>query len=1449
MTLLDDIAAARAALAEAELALRNRPGDPALRRRRGRAAGALTNARHDLLAPAADPLALTDARYPLLMLPVRLEARYAWQTPSGPGFVRPATGAATPLLLVRVYPDDVHLDAHDPPLTEQEVRWLRLFEKRTAAGRDRVHFVRAWEELVDRVGRTRAAWIVRQRGGAPRPLTVPDRLGRPVRAALLPDRFVARAQLTEQAGGGWVQQLGEPVREPLDVSPDPTAAGHGADGLRWMVDFDEAVKAGLGLVLTLPATAGGPPAVRRLVVVGAHASRDPKASAEALAALLDAHHYTGGLSFMRPGAATNAVPGERTDRTTEPDIEDVFDVEGDLVPLAPPSTLVDQPPADGLEAAELLGLDPAVFGHVAGADGRWRQAGRDLRQLIASAWTGPLQHLLDPLVPRAEVQAAADFYVAAVDALGPLPVLRIGDQPYGVLPVSPLAAGEFDLSEQESRLLGALGSLRGTLWEPAADAVPRIGGDPAAPAAPADPTATLLALLRSDGVVRSAAVRPVLGPLTAAAVLGTFDPRRLKLINVLRTRFAELLGALAAVPGDPPLTDLVLTEAVPLAVPFVSDDPGTDLDALAMYPPAAFTLLELGYQVDAPPSLLAALARLALLAAADRSCRELLLATGVVDEAMVAAWERELDTGTAPLYAITDRLNAMLPGDPFTPLHALLTSTAPPAGAEPFLSVRQAIRSLAMPPSGGPGRPNRHPAALLETVLRAELAAVTSRLDAWYTALATERLRRLRTQPGRERGLVLGGYGVLLDLVPNAPASTVDPAELPPGHRGQVLRPADNAGYVHAPSVGHAVAAGVLRSAHLAQWRLADPAGPGRDAFAVDLSSRRVRTALGLLDGVREGQPLAALLGYRMERIMRGAAPAGIAVLRRAAPLVAGRLTAGGPVEHVAADAVVDALGMLALTGAGTATAVGTALAPYRGGVTDADWPRVVDAAVLAVADAADALDAVADLLVAEGVYQLVQGNPVRSAGSVDAIAAAGTPPPQQLAVAESVRGGIAVVHRAAVLLPAGPVPADEPDGWGRTARVLLEPALERWARAVLPAPADVPLAAGTLAQAQRAAYDAGAGPLRLSALDVVLAEPAAVAARLGALAGEVVEAVPAELAEAAAALRELLSTARPLRPEDLVRDAAAGTDPSGATARLATYVGTARAAHAALAAALAGPDRDALVAALLAADAVGATQPVPARPLATPDADPAVDLVELAPAAVTARDELAGRLAAHDAATSLTDRATAMAALVLPALTLSATAVPDGATPPAVHRHLARGAAVRPALARLDRVLSTVEALTGALPELAASQWPLAAGERWAALGGGPVRGGRTTLTAYTPFPGEAPAAGLFLDEWTEVVPDATATTSLAFHYDAPGSAAPNVALLGVPRPNLEQWSTDTAVDLVLEALELARLRAVDPDLLAGAAGALLPPLYSRENPEPGVHAGLAATVLTDPS
>src|SRR6185369_13357127 len=69
----------------------------------------------------------------------------------------------------------------------------------------------------------------------------------------------------------------------------------------------------------------------------------------------------------------------------------------------------------------------------------------------------------------------------------------------------------------------------------------------------------------------------------------------------------------------------------------------------------------------------------------------------------------------------------------------------------------------------------------------------------------------------------------------------------------------------------------------------------------------------------------------------------------------------------------------------------------------------------------ADSVDAVSDALVAESVYQVVRGNPLRAASTVDSIAGGETPPPE-LEVVRTPRTGIALTHRLITLFSGEPV-------------------------------------------------------------------------------------------------------------------------------------------------------------------------------------------------------------------------------------------------------------------------------------------------------------------------------------------------------------------------------------------------------------------------------------------
>src|SRR5581483_443521 len=201
-------------------------------------------------------------------------------------------------------------------------------------------------------------------------------------------------------------------------------------------------------------------------------------------------------------------------------------------------------------------------------------------------------------------------------------------------------------------------------------------------------------------------------------------------------------------------------------------------------------------------------------------------------------------------------------------------------------------------------------------------------------------------------------------------------------------------------------------------------------ALAVDLSSSRVRMALGLLDGVRQGQSLGALLGYRTERLLHDAgADTAVAVVRTLAPPPV--VTATGTPEGLSPRSVCDGLALSRMS----RDDVHAALAPIGD-------PNL-----------APKVDAVADLLLAESVHQIVRGNPTRAAAALDVLnrgeGAAAEPE-----VVATPRTGTSLTNRTLLLLghdlPAAP-------GWPADGvRAQAEPRLAAWAGHVLGDPTGI---------------------------------------------------------------------------------------------------------------------------------------------------------------------------------------------------------------------------------------------------------------------------------------------------------------------------------------------------------------------------------------------------------
>jgi hypothetical protein len=373
--------------------------------------------------------------------------------------------------------------------------------------------------------------------------------------------------------------------------------------------------------------------------------------------------------------------------------------------------------------------------------------------------------------------------------------------------------------------------------------------------------------------------------------------------------------------------------------------------------------------------------------------------------------------------AVFARTHPRYPGRSVLDVLAELVATAEapggtldPAVAD-LVAHRAALRRLSQLPAG-----------TLQRLLMQTLDVATHRLDAWVTAVATSRLRQLRA--ARPDGLHLGAYGVALDLTARSTALSE--------------------GHVLAPSLAHAATAAIARSGYLAH---ADDAYGGR--LALDLTSRRTRQALDLLDGLRRGQPLATLLGQRFERGLHdlpGNLDRYLGTLRVLAPAAAGKRTAlaldtgAGAAQ---ARGPLDGLALLRMHTAGTIP-WGTTPAGETVALPPADPADPGYAAITSLlAGMQDQNDAVGDLALAEALHQTVQGNPVRAGALLDAVNRGEPTHADDPDVVRTPRSGVALTHRVLVLLPDA-----QPAAWSPqpapAARAAAEPALEAWAASIL---------------------------------------------------------------------------------------------------------------------------------------------------------------------------------------------------------------------------------------------------------------------------------------------------------------------------------------------------------------------------------------------------------------
>lgn len=1012
---------------------------------------------------------------------------------------------------------------------------------------------RAWRRLVERFDERRAGWVKRATKppqgddllvgpipaadidavdfgtlGDDQP-TFPGSWTRPPRARLLPDRWVAIVDL----GSERRTISGDAIREPLAVgpSPDPEAQSDSRPNVRsapdWLSDFQAAKDVGMGLETTLSHT-DATDGVESILVVGVKSSMTADESASALADLFDAHHYADGLEFLEPGTPTNNL-----DNASAGDSQyDSLDVECGSS-LARAGT-------DGAKAARLLGVDPDqlgdgssehVFGHVPGAGNTSQTDARQFNQALWSAtWGYYAPHMLAPnaAVDTDEnldyatftswVDSYRDHFADYVRAQGPLPTLRVGDQPYGVLPATTVDAthwsslpldgtaiglgpdagsnsgsggggagggsssgsfqpASFGRHDVLDALVTAVRALR-PIWDGSVDDVTVLQNVGEAPSG-ADAIEALLDVVSQDASSIGYRTRAQYGEeiLDAATTDGSTLAQNVELA-LDAVEYAGGLDHLEdafGTTGQPPEPRAAQTllwgeESAPIE-PLVADDLDAFLDALLDSPIGSLLVTEPG-PANVEPSgdlLQEATSRFELAAHDPGSLLQALLYYATLQEvAMARARLGHLyDTSTFDLnYVRSGDVWSLIPEpeqyfwEQRGIVRRLDDEITGPLAAHPALesgeryatALDTARDRVGQTPSIAPHL-ERHTESLAyladrsldvdtaERLLTETLDLASHRLDAWATSIATRRLDDIRAHQaaavdgtGSTAATYVGGWGYVEDI-----AKTDDPA---------------SDGYLQAPSIGHTTTGAVLRNGSLA---FEDDRA---DLLDLDLSPERVGRAMEVIETVRDGQNLGTILGYRFERRLRESELARdveryIPDFRALCPPVAGKQARQQDNETATEAAERDLVDGLAL---------------YRmWRDNDVPWGQRVDgsstgqflpsddseehaAISLVLRDFKRTIDAVKDLLLAESVHRLLQGQAMGAGATVDALARGEAPP--EIDVVDIPRTGTGVTHRILVLFgDADPAPPAAWPSTDRQVRASAEPALDAWIADILPDP------------------------------------------------------------------------------------------------------------------------------------------------------------------------------------------------------------------------------------------------------------------------------------------------------------------------------------------------------------------------------------------------------------
>ena len=1369
--------------------------------------GDVVRKREDLRKPVADnsqtdpfanlSFAASNFIAPALLLPIRLETKL---TPAA--------------LLIRIYPDDIHIDSQDATLSPGEFAdgqayWTTLAADPAQAGS-------ALAALEQAHGPARA-WHIQQAtaNGAQPKLRAEDAvIAAPAIARALPHQFMAIA--TSDAGQQF-SAMGQTVPETLPVAPSAEASPFEPEAeIAWLREFAEAEAVGMAIRLPLSTTAAQQ-GLKTLIVFGLGKHE----AGNGVISELWANQAAGvGLSTVTPLSNTKGAGGGPAFGIALRDALGKMGAKGLKKHKAPETRLVealDLPtPLPLRSPAANLGPLSTLLSNIV-----WEGA---IRPALITAFD--FTDGAAGALPFSPLQDFKNSFVTQLDPFGPWPLLRLGRQPYGIVPVlaapgshttplnhlcnrirTGLSAFEqaAQLRREAAQAQGGYHTVIETLsrhpigqtWrgrnfsrpEPLLDTLVRAGtGENVRTAA-----TELAKFIRSNQATLDE-LKVALGDL---AKLPTFFG------NSFSFRLCgELIAAGAATASDPLQVNYL--EPLLQSEDFWnileqrlegSNEPGEDprensREKKEHAPePILKLLIEHG--------LLLILSEIAAVEQAGPDPDSLRRLLGQDDD--LADDERPIRTRLA--LELGDRFGR----PPLGELPSLLkrSGRAQRERLEALSALIEAIELLLKPD-----------AATLHATLAALLDTVSTRFDAWLTAEATEALQQQRKDG--VQGLVIGGWGYVEEIRPAAPPA---------------------ASYLVSPSQALGDTAALLARAQKGL------AASGIDGLLrADLSAEVINAARPLLTVIRRGFRLeVALAQLAADHLIAAGQASLLPKLTKAYPTEDGATSS--PVAHsfdglaFAEDARLSALGRLSRTQR-------QALTPAQGKVSTA-------------------LDALEQVLIAEGAMALSEGRP-EAAAAVLASASSGNAPTDAVSVLGAVPTGTSLSFRVAAIQDAeASVKTDSQSSQGLRAR--LAPALNAIAQERLSHITGtltlVNAKGETIENTEITLEKLGLSALDLAYLTAPGSDQETLLAQKIALTTNLTQPLTDDITLsfdqaaqdtlwAAERLLSMLGEARSLKGEDFGSPEEGITPPTLDTARLekqqqaVTTVLEEQLSRAQQFDVLSAEKQNSLRLELQLAGVIG-------------------DLSEASTVEAKQQIEtaLAARLQSAEQANTAEEKLAALLGdmpVLLP-LQLNESVVWEGGqllkgtAPDDLSLWIEETALVRD---RLEPIADLMLSQTLSKATLRAIQWPMAQPPKnadsmdWI---GGPLTEddvyiGHFSLIAIGTWPTTTPSqntsrntsqntnraiVGLLIDAWEEVLPDHSADLGLTVDTPSPASRPPQTVLVAVPEQTDTPWTPQNLLNTIEQAITIAHTRTLTLTDLPnraevgfeyGDAGAFLP-------------------------